>query len=99
MNRVFIFGLVILVISFLYIHGQQTQAKPNISSSSKLIQDLKKKVATLLAPCLYIGNGTNPDNLLQCQAALSELETFEETLSAKIAGFKALIQQILRNIH
>jgi hypothetical protein len=60
---------------------------------------LKKKVATLLAPCAHVGNSTNPVNLVQCQAALSELETFEETVSTEISGFKGVIGQILRNIH
>jgi hypothetical protein len=74
-------------------------AKQTISSRTKIIQDLKKKVAILLAPCAHIGNSTNPSNLLQCQAAMSELETFVEKVSAEITGLKGVTGQILRNIH
>jgi hypothetical protein len=91
--------LAAVLLSSIYIYNQQASAKQNLTSRTKIIQDLKKKVATLLAPCDHVGNSTNPSNLLQCQAALSELETFEETVSAEIAGLKGVIGQILRNIH
>lgn len=61
-------------------------------------QQLGKKAAELLAPCLNL-DPTNPSTLLQCQAALSQIEIFFGTESAIISGWIGEIQQILRNLH
>ena len=95
----FITLLGVTLLSSYYLFSQQTLAKQTIPSRSKIVQDLKKKVALLLAPCAHVGYNTNPVNLLQCQAAMSELETFVETVSAEISGLKGVIGQIIRNIH
>jgi type III secretion apparatus needle protein len=60
-------------------------------------QQLRKKAAELLAPCLT--NPTNPANILQCQAALNQYEMFLETGSQTITGWIGEIHQLLRNIH
>ena len=63
-------------------------------------QQLQKKAAELLAPCLNLkNNSSNPQSLLQCQVALTQIETFLGTESAIISGWIGEIQQILRNIH
>ncbi|MGG6460147.1 MAG: hypothetical protein ACM3JQ_01845 [Candidatus Eiseniibacteriota bacterium] len=95
----FIILLGVTLLSSFYLSSHQTIAKQPIPSRSKIVQDLKKKVAILLAPYAHVGNSTNPTNLLQCQAAMTELETFVETVSAEIAGFKGVIGEILHNIH
>ena len=86
-----------------FIFGKSVSSTKIEELKSKINQEkqqLRDKAAVLLAPCLALkSNPSNPAILLQCQAALNQIEIFLETESGIISGLVAEIQQILRNIH